>query len=281
MKRFNIVLSLLILLTSCLRSQRDGEAVVAEWTGKEIVMPTGLKFHVLDNEVNIDSQTPDFKIINFIDSSGCTACKMKLHLWSDIINEFKSIPDVDVLFLTIVNADSISPITSILKQNNYLYPVAIDSDNTFANSNNLPDKSAYHTFLLDADNKVIAIGNPVLNPKIKKLYKQIIMNDEDLMTRFGKLESRTLGVVSQNDEVSTKFYIYNSDSIPYHIQNMIPSCDCVSATVNRLIIQPETEAMVNITFHSDTLSGSFNQYVDVFFQEREFPYRFIIYGFTN
>ena len=66
MKRFNIVLSLLILLTSCLRSQGDGEAVVAEWIGKEIVMPTGLKFHVLDNEVNIDSQTPDFKIINFI-----------------------------------------------------------------------------------------------------------------------------------------------------------------------------------------------------------------------
>lgn len=276
MKRFNIALSLLILLTSCLRSQGDGEAIVAEWAGKEIVMPTDLKFQILDTEINIDSQTPDFKIINFIDSSGCTACKMKLHRWNDIIDEFKSIPDVDVQFLTIVNADSIDQITSILKQYNYSYPVAVDLDNTFADSNNLPDQPAYHTFLLDADNKVIAIGNPVLNPKIKKLYKQIIMNDENLMTRFGKLESRTLGVVSQNDEISTKFYIYNSDSIPYHIQDMIPSCDCISATVNRRIIQPETEAMVNITFHSDTIPGSFNQYVDVFFEEREFPSRFII-----
>lgn len=167
MKRFTIVFSLLMLLTSCLHFQGDGEAIVADWVGKEIVMPIDLKFQIIDNEIDINSQAPDFKIINFIDTSGCTACKMRLHLWDVIINEFKSIPDIDVQFLTIVNADSISAIASILKLNNYLHPVAIDFDNSFANSNNLPQKSAYHTFLLDADNKVIAVGNPVLNPKIK------------------------------------------------------------------------------------------------------------------
>lgn len=107
------------------------------------------------------------------------------------------------------------------------------------------------------------------------------MNDEDLKNKFGMIESRTLGVVSQKYDVSTKFYIYNGDSIPYHIQDIIPSCDCTSATTNRIVIQPETEAMVNVTFHPDTLPGHFKQYVDVFFEESEFPYRFIIYGFNK
>ena len=219
-------------------------------------MPIGLKFQIIDDEIDINSEAPDFKIVNFIDSTGCTACKMKLHPWNDIVNEFKSIPDINVQFLTIVNTDSINQILSILKQNNYLHPIAIDFNNLFVNSDILPNKSAYRTFLLDADNKVIAIGNPVENPK-KKLYKQIIVNDEKQMSQFVKVESRPLGVKSQNHDVLTRFYIYNSDSISYHIQDIIPSCDCISASVNQHIIQPETDGMVSITFHSDTVSGSF------------------------
>ena len=132
-------------------------------------MPIGLKFQIIDDEIDINSEAPDFKIVNFIDSTGCTACKMKLHPWNDIVNEFKSIPDINVQFLTIVNTDSINQILSILKQNNYLHPIAIDFNNLFVNSDILPNKSAYRTFLLDADNKVIAIGNPVENPKKKTL----------------------------------------------------------------------------------------------------------------
>lgn len=195
---------------------------MAEWTGKEVVLPGRLKFHVLDDEVNVESQKPDFRIINFIDSSGCTGCRMKLNHWADLINEFKSIPGIDVECLTIVSTDNVDDITSILKQSNYLHPVAIDPENTFLKSNNLPAQSAYHTFLLDSSDKVVVIGNPVLNPKIKKLYKQIITNNENPNSLFEKLESRTLGVVDQNDTVSAKFYIYNNDSIPYHIQNVIP-----------------------------------------------------------
>ena len=37
---------------------------------------------------------------------------------------------------------------------------------------------AFHTFLLDKSNKIIAIGNPIHNPKIKELYLKIIQGGE-------------------------------------------------------------------------------------------------------
>ena len=82
------------------------------------------------------------------------------------------------------------------------------------------------------------------------------MNDEKQMNQFVKVESRPLGVKSQNHDVLTRFYIYNIDSISYDIQDIILSY-CISASVNQHIIQPETDGIVSITFHSDTVSGSF------------------------
>ena len=104
-----------------------------------------------------------------------------------------------------------------------MHPVAVDRNNTFGLLNNLPKKVEYHTFLLDSDNRVLAIGNPVLNPKIKELYKRIILNDENNVVQFEKIESRALGVLHCNDTISTIFTIPNYDSIAYHIQAVIPS----------------------------------------------------------
>lgn len=36
----------------------------------------------------------------------------------------------------------------------------------------------FHTFLLDKDNKVLAIGNPIHNPKVKELYLKIIQGEK-------------------------------------------------------------------------------------------------------
>ena len=40
----------------------------------------------------------------------------------------------------------------------------------------LPDKEEFHTFLLDEENRVLLVGNPVRNIKLKKLYLDVIKN---------------------------------------------------------------------------------------------------------
>lgn len=50
----------------------------------------------------------------------------------------------------------------------------MDKQDSIAKLNRFPLESNLHTFLLDKNNRVIAVGNPVYNPKIKKLYFNII-----------------------------------------------------------------------------------------------------------
>ena len=281
MKTIYVTFVFSILLASCNDANKDGKATVEEWVGKVVVIPEQLIFRILNDEIDVDLMTPDYKIINFIDSSGCTSCRMKLSSWNETIDDFKSIPDVDIEFLTIVNTDDVKELEQLLKHDNYLHPVAIDRYNTFGVSNRLPKKSEYHTFLLDADNKVLAIGNPVLNPKIKKLYKMIIQTHERDIARLGRKESRALGLVRCNNTVSTIFTIPNYDSIAHHIQDIIPSCHCITAISSTRTIQPGTDVVIDVTYINDSMPGRFTRYVDVFYEEKDYPDRLIVYGYCK
>lgn len=50
----------------------------------------------------------------------------------------------------------------------------MDSANSFERNISLFQKSEFQTLLLDRNNRIVAIGNPVHNPKIKDLYLKII-----------------------------------------------------------------------------------------------------------
>jgi len=129
----------------------------------------------------------------------------------------------------------------------------------------------------------LAIGNPVFNPKIKDLYRRIILEEaeEDPIAKFGKLESRSLGLVRRNDTATAAFSITNSDSTALHIQALVPSCNCISATTDTDIIPPHSDAVIDVTFSADSTTGSFNKYVDIYYEEKENPDRLTIYGFIK
>ena len=51
----------------------------------------------------------------------------------------------------------------------------IDSSDIFIKKNpHIPLKGVYHTFLLDENNNVILIGNPINNKKINRLFQKLI-----------------------------------------------------------------------------------------------------------
>lgn len=50
-----------------------------------------------------------------------------------------------------------------MKRDKFDIPVYIDSEDRFNRLNRFPSDPIFHTFLLDKDNKVAVIGNPVHN----------------------------------------------------------------------------------------------------------------------
>ena len=55
------------------------------------------------------------------------------------------------------------------------YPIVIDSTFAFIEANpDFPTDKRLHTFLLDADGRVIVIGSPKYDDRIWNMYKQVL-----------------------------------------------------------------------------------------------------------
>lgn len=276
---------LLLMLGACGSQYGDRRKLVGEWVGRTLIIPDELIFKIGDIAIDPDTDNADYRIVSYVDSTGCTSCRLKLQLWNKLIGEFKAIDTADIDFLTIINTSNEREISYLLKRDDFLHEVSIDRDNLFDQVNRLPEDHEYHTFLLDSDNRILAIGNPVNNPKIKELYKRIVtgrLQGDELQVsssvQLCKNNTKPLGVIGINDTVTVSFEIDNQDSVAYSIQDMIPSCDCTVAMSSDSVILPGEKITISIEYLTDSIPGRFSRYVDVYFNEKEDPERLIIYG---
>ena len=273
-----IVLS--IILSSCHNIRKDDRNAVLNLTGKEIILPDSLGVMIQDVPVEYDFSFADYKVVTYIDSKGCTTCSMKLTLWNDLINEFKTIEGIDVNFLMILNKDADVDLISALKLNFFRHPVMFDPQGRFKEKNSLPSSPAYHTMLLDSDNKVVAVGNPVLSPKIKDLYRQILTeNGTERSSELCQKPVVALGVVNAGDSVVRQFNLVNNGKDIWNVQGITTSCDCISATISSEMINPGDTAVLTMSFLADTIPGYFSKYADIYFQEKENSEHLLVHGF--
>jgi hypothetical protein len=154
-------------LMSC-KSKTAKEYIIQEWIGKTVIFPDIKPVHIKDT---INTYNPKcYKILLYVDSIGCISCKLRLYIWIAYIEELKS--KVDFIFY--FNPKNREQFLNYLKRENLNHPVYIDTHDSLNQLNKLPAHSMFQCFLLDKDNKVLAIGNPAHNFKIWELYKQII-----------------------------------------------------------------------------------------------------------
>ena len=171
------IITVAIALSCSERPDKERE-ILASLLGREIVIPDGLRCRIQNTPIDYDMSASDFRIITYIDSAGCTPCRMKLPLWDSFINELKKLDDVSVDFLMILNSEPGPEIETNVKGASFQHPIAFDPEGRYDTINSLPDGNAYYTLLLDADNRVICAGNPVLNPKIRELYRKQILGEQ-------------------------------------------------------------------------------------------------------
>lgn len=283
----SVVCRMLAVLAFWIFSGGCTNYVSRAWNNREIIFPTDLHFFIANEPIDLLQGCFSYSIVNYIDSGGCKSCKLKLEEWNKLIQEFKSVCDDEFEVLTVVHtSDSdYDELDFILARTEYTHPVAVDEHDSFNTLNRLPKDEQYHTFLLDIDNRVLAVGNPVDNPKIKERYIRILSGDSVSeatgQSDAGLTISKSLGVVHPGDTVAAVFRIANSDTLTYTVQTIVPSCHCISADASGKIISPGSELTLTLTFIADSITGSFDRQVDIFYKERESPDRISVYGYIN
>ena len=120
-----------------------------------------------------DYYESDYKMVVYVDSAGCTSCGInKMFLWDPLITYAETYKG-KLKFYFIFSTPKSDNVRNALITNPFNYPVLIDEKGEFEKLNpHLPKNKAMHSFLLDKNNNVIMVGNPLHNKEIEKLFYQ-------------------------------------------------------------------------------------------------------------
>ncbi len=254
MKVIKILIAVMIAATvaSC-GSKNRKERIVSmldEWIGKELIIPDGLTFTVQSDTIDYNIADCDYKIVTFIDSASCTKCSLRALEWSQQMDVYNNLCNKDVNLVMILSPKDINEAEYVFKRDCFTYPYVIDKERKFFNSNTLPKNKAYHTFLIDGDNRVLAIGDPVYNPNIRRLFADIIAETDEPLADLPPLEaspsSRSVGLMKHDEKKVVKFSIRNTSGDDLTISETIASCRCSDAKVDRSVISAGSEAIFRL-----------------------------------
>ena len=270
MKTRLYILLLLSLLTACKENNKEKFAqLVQEWQGKEIVFPERMVFTRFVTE-QVEYQIPEtaYKILIYVDSTGCTSCKLQLPKWKELIAHTDSITNNSIPFIFVFQSKDDKELRYILKRDNFDRPVCIDRNSQLDKLNKFPQDITFQTFLLDRDNKVKVIGNPVHNLAVRDLYlKQItgVQHKKILATTILEPEKNEydLGTVKEGTTKKQTVTVRNTGTSVFKLKGFTTSCDCTEATCDWKELQPGESGSITVSYNAEQ-PGEFYRTVEIY-----------------
>ena len=239
-----IILLLTIFLSACQDKQKEIiTLLVKEWQGKQILFPENMVFtRFVSDTTNFVIPTSDYKVLVFVDSIGCTSCKLQLSRWKEFIRYTDSISQKNIPFLFFFQFDDQWEIHSLLIRENFDKPICLDRSDSLNQLNHFPKDIRFQVFLLDKNNKVVVIGNPVHNPNVKELYLEEISRKQPVApiqtTVKVEKESLLLETIPLGKSKDTLFKLVNTGDQPLVIIDVTTTCGCAQTLFDKHPVQP-------------------------------------------
>jgi len=248
-----------------------------EWQGREVQFPSKMTFTKFGSDT-VDYHIPqsEYKILVYVDSLGCTNCKLQLAKWKEFIATLDSTTEGSVPVLFFFQTDDFREIKYILKKDGFDLPVSVDSNDELNKLNHFSNYLHFQTFLLDKDNRVKVIGNPIHNLTVRELYINTITNgnieiqNPVLTTVEIPAAEIDLGSFPENETMEVHFTIKNTGNYPLLLKGITSSCDCTTAESNRQQAPPKGELKLTIQYKPDQ-KGDFLRTISVFFNSVNSP----------
>lgn len=284
--RYLYLVLVLVLFSSCKESEKDKIArLVEEWEGKEILFPARSVFTIQGKDT-VDFSFADadyYKVVTYIDSVGCTSCKLQLPRWKQFMQEVDSTMNSHIPFAFYFHPKDMKELRYITRRDAFIYPVCFDEKDDFNALNHFPGEMTFQTFLLDKNNKVVAIGNPVHNPKVKELYLKILTGGkaekvETPMTEVSMdVASIDFGTFPQLEKQERKFTLTNTGQHVLVIYDVVTSCGCTKVNYSKEGIRPGEKAELTVIYEAEK-SEHFSKTVTIYCNADNSPLRLKITG---
>lgn len=271
-KNIYFLFLVMIVISSCNNNQRkDVVKIIAEWQNKEIIFPHDIVFTQYGLDTT-DYEVPqsEYKILLYVDAVGCTSCKLQLNKWAKFIDEIDSLTLGQVPILFFFHPKDRRELIHLLKRDNISLPVCFDTNDQLNTINHFPTRDDLQCFLLDRNNNVMCIGNPIYNPKIKEMYLEQISSVS--YTQVDQLPNTTvsveqasfkLGAIKQGTSVTVTATVNNTGDVPLVIHNVETSCDCTTVSYQKEEVEPKSTFKIDITYNADDL-GFFDRVIYIY-----------------
>jgi len=248
---------LLFFAMSCQKNDRAKvESLVKEWNNKEIRFPDNPVFtRFVTDTVPYRIPKTDYKVVVFVDSVGCISCKLQLPKWKEFMHEVDSLSDGNVPFVFFFQTKDVRELRYILRRDNFSHPVCIDTEDSFYRLNRFPGEMMFQAFLVDSENRVKVIGNPIHNLPVKDLYFKEITGIEAVSMPVTTIQADSAeyhyGVVGENMTVSRKIILKNTGNEVFRIKGTTTSCDCMTAEYDWDEIPPGGKAAMTVKYKAE------------------------------
>ena len=273
------------MLASCQESREEAMfRLVNEWNGKEIKFPSRSVFTIQGKDtVDFEFASADYKVVVYIDSVGCTSCKLQLPRWKELMAEVDSLTGGSIPFLFYFHPKDVKELRYLTRRDGFTYPVCFDGEDELNCLNRFPADMLFQTFLLDKDNKVVAMGSPVLNPNIKNLYLGIIKGEKET-EQAANVTSVSVdqtvmdfGSFPQSEKQEKSFVLTNTGKGLLVIQDIVTSCGCTKVEYSKEPVRPGGTLELKVIYEAEK-AEHFNKTVTVYCNVKKSPLRLTIKG---
>lgn len=171
----------------------------------------------------------------------------------------------------------------ITRSNGFSYPVCFDEMDVFNGLNHFPTEMAFQTFLLDKRNKVVAIGNPVHNPKVKEFYLGVLTGNKAVKAETPMTEVRAdmteidFGSFPWSERQERTFTLTNTGRNVLVIHDVVTSCGCTKVEYSKEGIRPGKQAKLTVAYEAEK-AEHFSKTVTVYCNAVNSPLRVKVTG---
>jgi len=286
----NLIIACVVAITTIACTQKtekqaQAERIVTEWVGKTIQFSPDIALSVYGKDTVLNNfGATSYKILLYVDSTGCTSCKLKLFEWQKLMADADSLLADKLSFVFYFQPKNKEELVYMFRRDRFNYPVYIDNRNTLMKLNKLPENPAFQCFLLDASNKVLSIGNPAVNPGVWKLYKKIMTGEIEVESKNTTVEQIQdeieLHDINKGETHKLQLRLKNTGNAALVITGIKTSCGCTTANWQKAPVEPGTTTTINAEINIKE-EGFFQKTVSVYCNTANSPVIFSIKGNTK
>lgn len=286
-KHIILFLASLLIITAC-QDKKKEEAVSAikQWIGKEILFPKNNVFTIQGTDtIDFVLNESDYKIVSYIDTAGCVSCQLKLAEWKRFMEEVDAVSPTHIPFIFYLYPKKVKDLLIEFRREAFDYPVCLDEKDEFNRLNKLAESKALRTFLLDKENRIIAIGNPIENPNVKKFYLKLLTGKEqETSAIITKVELSTqeldFGTFPKEEQRNGEILFKNVGEKTFVIYDVVTSCGCTKVDYPKTPTPPGGTLKFTITYDADK-PGHFSKSLKVYGNMEGSPLKLIVKGETH